>query len=156
MGARCPSAARRAPSRRHSGERYEVAIAAVGSPGCTQRRFVDAHHLHHWARGGETALGNLVLLCRRHHRLLHEGGYQVEHIVGGGLDFRRPDGRSIRPAPRSRLVDDREVCAGNARAGLAIGPETAVALSHGDRFSLDLTFGGLLAADDAAGRSTVP
>jgi hypothetical protein len=44
-------------------------------PGCTHRRFVDGHHVTHWAEGGETNLGNLVSLCRRHHRLVHEGGY---------------------------------------------------------------------------------
>jgi hypothetical protein len=47
-------------------------------PGCENRRFLDAHHVQHWARGGETRLANLVLLCRRCHRLLHEGGYAVE------------------------------------------------------------------------------
>jgi hypothetical protein len=40
-------------------------------PGCTRRRFVDAHHIEHWGTGGETNLDNLVLLCRRHHRLVH-------------------------------------------------------------------------------------
>jgi hypothetical protein len=47
-------------------------------PGCENHRFVDAHHVRHWARGGETTLANLVLLCRRHHRLVHEGGYGVD------------------------------------------------------------------------------
>jgi hypothetical protein len=46
-------------------------------PGCTQFRFVDAHHIKHWARGGETKLSNLVLLCRHHHRLVHEKGYRA-------------------------------------------------------------------------------
>jgi hypothetical protein len=47
-------------------------------PGCENRRFLDAHHVHHWSHGGRTILGNLVLLCRRHHRLVHEGGYRVD------------------------------------------------------------------------------
>ena len=42
-------------------------------PGCTARR-CDAHHITHWADGGSTSLDNLMLLCRRHHTLLHEGG----------------------------------------------------------------------------------
>jgi uncharacterized protein DUF222/HNH endonuclease len=50
-------------------------------PGCNNRRFVDGHHLHHWARGGQTSLDNLLLLCRRHHRLVHEGGYTVDDDV---------------------------------------------------------------------------
>ncbi len=45
-------------------------------PGCTSKH-CDAHHIEHWADGGETKLSNLVLLCRRHHRLLHEGGCGV-------------------------------------------------------------------------------
>ena len=40
-------------------------------PGCPARR-CDAHHIRHWADGGETALSNLMLLCRRHHRAVHE------------------------------------------------------------------------------------
>ena len=48
-------------------------------PGCENRRFVDAHHVRHWAYGGETRLDNLILLCRRHHRAVHEGGYRVDH-----------------------------------------------------------------------------
>jgi hypothetical protein len=43
-------------------------------PGCTSRR-CDAHHLHHWSDGGATRLDNLVRLCRRHHRAVHEGGF---------------------------------------------------------------------------------
>ncbi len=46
-------------------------------PGCERHRFVDAHHLVHWAQGGATSLDNLVLLCRHHHRLVHEGGFSV-------------------------------------------------------------------------------
>jgi 5-methylcytosine-specific restriction endonuclease McrA len=48
-------------------------------PGCENRRFLDAHHVHHWAKGGETTVENLLLLCRHHHRLVHEGGYSVDH-----------------------------------------------------------------------------
>ena len=45
-------------------------------PGCGNRR-CDAHHVEHWADGGRTALDNLVLLCRRHHRAVHEEGFRV-------------------------------------------------------------------------------
>ena len=41
-------------------------------PGCTNQRFLDAHHIQHWVDGGRTDLDNRVLLCRRHHRFLHE------------------------------------------------------------------------------------
>jgi putative ABC transport system permease protein len=69
-------------------------------PGCANRRWVDGHHIEHWAKGGETSLDNLVLLCRHHHRLLHEGGYSVKRRAAEGrLDFRRPDGREIPVSP---------------------------------------------------------
>lgn len=45
-------------------------------PGCGLR-FTDAHHVRHWADGGETSLANCLLLCAHHHRLVHEGGWQV-------------------------------------------------------------------------------
>ena len=45
-------------------------------PGCPQRRFLHAHHVDHWARGGRTDLSNLVQLCSHHHRLVHEGATQ--------------------------------------------------------------------------------
>jgi len=77
-------------------------------PGCTHDRFVDAHHIRHWANGGETSLDNLALLCRRHHRLVHEGGFGVERIADGALRFTRPDGRVIEEHPRlpgARAID---------------------------------------------------
>jgi len=47
-------------------------------PGCERpASWCDGHHLVHWIHGGETNLGNLVLLCRRHHRMVHEGGWQL-------------------------------------------------------------------------------
>ncbi len=46
-------------------------------PGCTNTRYVDAHHIHHWADGGETKPSNLVSLCRFHHRKVHEGQVRV-------------------------------------------------------------------------------
>jgi hypothetical protein len=68
-------------------------------PGCTHRVFVAAHHVRHWAQGGETSLSNTLLLCDRHHRLVHEGGFRVEHDAQGEPVFRDPDGRLLAPAP---------------------------------------------------------
>jgi HNH endonuclease len=68
-------------------------------PTCTRPHpWCDAHHVTHWADGGETGLHNLVLLCRPHHRLVHEGGFRLE-LVEGMPVFRRPDG--------SVLLDER-------------------------------------------------
>jgi len=55
-------------------------------PGCTSRR-CDAHHIDHWSDGGATRLDNLVRLCRRHHRAVHEGGFRVETGLGGAIEF---------------------------------------------------------------------
>ncbi len=44
--------------------------------GCGRTRGTHAHHIVHWADGGETKLGNLTVLCRFHHRLVHEGGFE--------------------------------------------------------------------------------
>lgn len=68
-------------------------------PGCRARRFVDGHHVEHWADGGETRLDNLVQLCRTHHRLVHEGGFRVERTAEGDFRFRRPDGRLLDAVP---------------------------------------------------------
>jgi Domain of unknown function (DUF222)/HNH endonuclease len=61
-------------------------------PGCGRPPpWTDAHHVLHWARGGRTALSNLVLLCRPHHRVVHEGGFGLDMVEGRPV-FRRPDG----------------------------------------------------------------
>lgn len=67
-----PPAIRRALKKRDKGCRF---------PGCHHTYSVDAHHIQHWADGGETRLDNLVLLCRHHHGLLHEGGYTIEREI---------------------------------------------------------------------------
>jgi hypothetical protein len=62
-------------------------------PGCDRpHTWCDAHHVVHWANGGPTALPNLVLLCRRHHRMVHQrGGFRLE-LADGRPVFVRPDG----------------------------------------------------------------
>ena len=62
-------------------------------PGCDRpQAWCDAHHVRHWADGGPTGLGNLLLLCRRHHRMVHRpDGFALE-LVGDRPVFRRPDG----------------------------------------------------------------
>ncbi len=67
-------------------------------PGCTSRH-CDAHHIRHWADGSETKLSNLVLLCRRHHRLLHEGGFEVRMGADGAVQFFHPRGRPLHESP---------------------------------------------------------
>ena len=65
-------------------------------PGCERpHTWCDAHHVVHWADGGPTSASNLLLLCRRHHRMVHRpGGFGLE-LVGGVPVFRRPDGSAL-------------------------------------------------------------
>jgi hypothetical protein len=84
-----PPALRRALHHRDRGCRF---------PGCGVR-FGQGHHIRHWANGGPTTLSNLALLCRRHHRAVHEEGYQVDRLADGELQFRRPDGQFLPEVP---------------------------------------------------------
>jgi len=77
-----PPALRRALDARDRGCRF---------PGCGLR-FAEGHHATHWAEGGETSLGNCLLLCRYHHRLVHEGGWRVEWWGQGRPVFFDPRG----------------------------------------------------------------
>jgi hypothetical protein len=64
-------------------------------PGCHHTRYLDTHHVHHWADGGETSLDNLLVLCTTHHRLVHEGGFSIQRNRDGRYYFCRPDGRPV-------------------------------------------------------------
>jgi hypothetical protein len=68
-------------------------------PGCDNHRFVDAHHLVHWADGGETSLENTCLLCPRHHTLVHEHGFSIECGPAGDLRFQDPQGHPVPATP---------------------------------------------------------
>ena len=94
-----PPALRRALQHRDRGCRF---------PGCGGR-FHEGHHIHHWAHGGPTILSNLTLLCRRHHRAVHEEGYTVARGPDGALQFRRPDGRLVPEVPAPAPVPAKPV-----------------------------------------------
>ena len=69
-------------------------------PGCGCR-FTEAHHVKHWADGGETSLRNTLLLCRRHHRAVHEGRVKVSVNGDGTVLFFTPKGSMLVDAPRA-------------------------------------------------------
>ena len=75
-------------------------------PGCNRHRWTDAHHIRHWADGGETSLENLVTLCRYHHRALHRGEYLIERGAGGELIFMDAQQRAIPPAIHPQFGDE--------------------------------------------------
>ena len=75
-------------------------------PGCANTRYIDAHHVEHWANGGETKPSNLVSLCRFHHRAVHEGGMRIEILDDGALRFVKAGvsrSTAFCPDSRSRL-----------------------------------------------------
>ena len=73
-------------------------------PGCNCRH-CDAHHVQHWADGGVTRLDNLLMLCRRHHRAVHEEGFGVALRGNGEARFFWPDGRPFPDAPPTPGLD---------------------------------------------------
>ena len=110
-------ALRRALAHRDQGCRF---------PGCGIR-FVQGHHIHHWAQGGPTTLSNLASLCRRHHRAVHEEGFTIVRRADGGLQFFRPDGRRLldAPVPAPVPVDPvQSLRARHAARGLNLNAET--------------------------------
>jgi Domain of unknown function (DUF222)/HNH endonuclease len=124
-----PPALRRALRSRDAGCRF---------PGCTHERFLHAHHIQHWARGGSTTLENLVQLCSYHHRLVHEGGFRVEAGERGGMRFRRPDGRLVAPAPACGPARGLGLAERHRARGVAVDQNTCRPLSAGGPVDYDL------------------
>ena len=81
-------------------------------PGCHRKRHLAGHHLEHWINGGETKPENMALLCTYHHRLLHEGAFNIVKEADDTLRFVTADGRTIpqHGYRREDFVDD-DVCA---------------------------------------------
>ena len=107
-------------------------------PGCNVR-VGEGHHVRHWAQGGPTTLSNLALLCRRHHRTVHDEGYQVEHGADGTLQFRRPDGRALPDVPSPAPLPADPVAALRARHtadGLRLHARTGLAQWLGERLDV--------------------
>ncbi len=125
-----PPAMRRALKRRDGGCRF---------PGCSCSKFVDAHHIKHWADGGETRVENLVLLCRRHHRLVHEGGFGVQARLGGHIRFTYPDGSTLPVTNDGRFRGNaNSLWVQNERNDLRINPGTLPSLWRGEIMDQDL------------------
>jgi hypothetical protein len=123
-----PPAIRRALNARDKGCRF---------PGCSFKRYVDGHHVKHWAHGGETKLANLITLCRFHHRLVHEGQVVLQTLDDGAFRFVRPNGECFEspvptPAGWAELVAEHEA------SEIRILPATAVTRWTGEALDLAL------------------
>ncbi len=68
-------------------------------PGCTYTEFTNPHHIRHWTHGGETNLDNLVTLCDRHHKAVHELGWSLQGDANDALSFTSPHGRVMKSVP---------------------------------------------------------
>jgi hypothetical protein len=124
-----PPALRRALHHRDRGCRF---------PGCGLP-FGQGHHVRHWAHGGPTKLSNLALLCRRHHRAVHEGGFRCERLSDGTLRFLRPDGQIVPEVPPPSNVPDQAAPALRMRheaAGLHLDHRTTCPGWLGERLAV--------------------
>ncbi len=90
--------ARRDPT---SAQRIEIARRdrRCRFPGCDFSEFTDVHHIRHWVKGGETNLDNLVTLCDRHHKAVHELGWSVVGDPNSVLSFTSPNGHVMKSVP---------------------------------------------------------
>jgi len=120
-------------------------------PGCSRTSRLAAHHIEHWANGGETTPENLILLCRAHHWAVHEGGCRIRGQAPDGLIFIRPNGRSLpispSPAPISKdVVDTIKAC--HRKQGLKISSETGLPYWNGETMDYDYAVTALMEFDD--------
>ena len=107
-------------------------------PGCGVRSG-QGHHIRHWAHGGPTTLSNLALLCRRHHRAVHEEGYQMTREPNGALSFRTPHGwllPAVPPADPVPVDPVEDLRAQNAALAIGIDPYTAKPNWQGERLDV--------------------
>ena len=137
-----PPAIRRFLTQRDRGCRF---------PGCTHHRYVDAHHVEHWADGGETSADNLLLLCRRHHRLVHEGGFAIRRRNDDGkFVFLKPAGEIIPEVPTPAQADA-DLSTAVAEAGIDVSAETCVPKWAGEHLDLAGAVEGVLQAERRLG-----
>jgi hypothetical protein len=129
-----PPGIRRALNARDRGCRF---------PGCCFKRYVDGHHVTHWAHGGETKLSDLISLCRFHHRLVHEGQIVIQKLDDGAFRFVKPNGETF-DSPLPKPTDARAIVFAHESARLPITPATAVTRWTGEALDLDLAVASLM------------
>jgi hypothetical protein len=112
--------------------------AGCNTPGCRTTQFLHAHHVVYWSQGGRTNLDNLVLLCGRHHRLLHEGAFTIEALGRQRFRYRDADGTVLDVAPAQQGERGELTIAYSAPDGRAIDPDTVTGRWDGTALDPDL------------------
>jgi hypothetical protein len=117
-------------------------------PGCCQSINLDAHHIKHWADGGETSLDNLVHLCRFHHTQLHQGLFTI-HVEESQIVFSTPSGQRIEASifpqfPAQSVVGAKEAL---HEAAPAVNARTCVTRWAGENCDYAMAIDGLLQRD---------
>jgi hypothetical protein len=106
-------------------------------PSCSRTAKLHAHHVLFWRYGGSTDLDNLVLLCGKHHRLLHDSGYELTLHTDRRLTVRCPEGNLLTHQP--------ELPDASAEALPPANPDTLPPDCLGDRFDLGYVVNVMLA-----------
>jgi len=128
-------------------------------PGCTHKRYVDGHHIEHWADGGETKLSNLVSLCRFHHRAVHEGGLCVERCDDGAWRFFNARGESLyscAPGHTLPFGDWTQLASAHAACGIHIDARTGATGWRGERMDYGVAIDALLYRERRARNAVGP
>jgi hypothetical protein len=118
-------------------------------PSCTNRLFLEGHHIKHWADGGETSLTNTSLICSQHHRFVHEYGYTVELGPDQRPRFRDPHGKLITTVPDNAATTElgwARILTANEP--LAISADTIAGPWDGTPVDYGRIVGHLASADD--------
>ena len=142
---------------RRIGHALRVRDGGCRFPGCGQSRWTDAHHICHWADGGETSLENLVTLCRYHHRSLHRGEYGIERGKDGTLVFVNARGSRMPSTIYPQFANERSATeraqrlrAEHADRDVEIDATTAVTAWQGERMDYSTAIEWLLHRDGVA------
>lgn len=113
-------------------------------PGCSHANYLDGHHIQHWADGGQTKLSNLVLLCRFHHRQVHEGRVSIEALDDGALRFVSAHGQPFDVAPPTQGDAD-ALARWHRREGVHIDTSTAATRWAGESMDYGIAIDALCA-----------
>jgi hypothetical protein len=120
-------------------------------PGCNRTRHLQAHHIEHWGKGGETSMENICLVCKAHHWAVHEGGIQVQGRAPHGLVFRWPEGKVIPACPERFPINGEAgetLKEANRRYGLVLSAQTVESFWDGEVMDLHMAVDGVFDCED--------